>query len=107
MLVAAAKINPGGGKCIPVFRLWLPLVNTLTGCAVCGPRRAQEVVTYSESHNREFKENREVVGVEGIDSLNAIGLHGGDDLQAEHVAAGHGMAAKQVQQPVNRIRRDR
>ena len=49
---------------------------------------------------------REVGGVERIDSLDAVRLHGGDDLQIEHVAAGHWMTAEQVEQPAYRLRRN-
>jgi hypothetical protein len=37
-------------------------------------------------HNREFGKHLKVIGVEGVDSLNTIGLHGGDDLQVEYVS---------------------
>jgi hypothetical protein len=56
----------------------------------------------SGRHNREFGKNREVGGVEGIDSLDVVGLHGGDDLQVEDVAAGHrdgGGASPAARQP--------
>jgi hypothetical protein len=61
----------------------------------------------SGCENGEFRKGLKVGGVEGIDSVHTIRLHCRDDLQMEHVAARDGMAPKQVQQPVNRVRRDR
>ena len=34
-------------------------------------------------------ENFEIGGVEGVDSMDAIGLHGCHKLQIEHIAANH------------------
>lgn len=61
----------------------------------------------SRGRNREFRKRREVSSVVGVDSLDAIRQHGRRDVHVEHVAARHWMAAEQVEQPVNRVRRNR
>ncbi len=40
----------------------------------------------------ELGECFEVAGVECVNSADVVRLHGGDDLQIEHVAAGHRVA---------------
>jgi hypothetical protein len=50
----------------------------------------------SRGHNREFLKLLKVVGIEGVNSLNAICQHGRDDLQVEYVATGDGVTTEQV-----------
>jgi len=63
------------------------------------------VVGCSWSHNRQFLKRLEVAGIERIDAVNIVGLHGGHDLQVEHVAARHGAALQQGEQPCDGLLR--
>jgi hypothetical protein len=47
--------------------------------------------------NREFGKHLKVIGVEGVDSLNAVGLHSRRDLQVEYISSCDGAALKQLQ----------
>jgi hypothetical protein len=42
-------------------------------------------------HHRKFGKHLKIIGVERIDSLHAVGLHGRDDLQVKYVSARHWM----------------
>src|SRR5579862_3413818 len=47
------------------------------------------------SHKSDLGKHFEVIAVERVDSLNAIRLHRGHNLQIEHVSAGDGMTPQQ------------
>jgi hypothetical protein len=49
--------------------------------------------------NRQFWKRLKISGIESINSPDAIGLHGCDDLQIEYVATGYGVTAKQAEPP--------
>ena len=52
---------------------------------------------------RDFGKCLEVGRVECVDSPDAVGLHGGKDLQIEYVDTRHGTAAKQAHPSLDRV----
>ncbi len=50
----------------------------------------------------QFRKHLEVVDIESVNAVDAVGLHGGDDLQIEHVSAGDGVSPQQLHPPANR-----
>jgi len=57
--------------------------------------------------NCQFWKDLKILGIERVDSLNAIGLHGRDNLQIEYVATAYRATTKQAQQLVHGVDRDR
>ena len=51
----------------------------------------------------DFREKGEVLNVECVDSLNAIDLHSGDNLEIEDVGPCNGTAAEQTLQFLGRV----
>src|SRR5271166_5787480 len=49
--------------------------------------------------NCQFRKHLKIFGIVRIDSLNAIGLHGRDNLQIEYVPTRYGTATKQSNPP--------
>ena len=56
--------------------------------------------------NCQFRKHLKIFGIVRIDSLNAIGLHGRDDLQIEYVTIRYGTATKQGEPPFHGVDRD-
>ena len=55
--------------------------------------------------NCQFWKDLKILGIERIDSLDAIGLHGRDNLQIEYVTTRYGTATKQSDPPFHGVDR--